>query len=153
MKVKTRYSLAAILLIALLLASGCESSVNYKPPAGSKGTAITHYSFGKMTIDGKDYDGDLTIRPGGEVKNWSIDLGSHMLDADDLTPLITEAIKTVIIGTGNSGAVDLSEELQQLLDQLRVKGVRIIVDKTAAAVKQFNETAKEGLLACFHLNC
>ena len=112
MKAKTRFSLAAILLIAFLLASGCDSSVNYKPPAGSKGTAITHYSFGKMTIDGKDYDGELTIKPGREVKNWSIDLGSHMLDTDDLTPLIIEGVKTVIIGTGNSGAVDLSEEVR-----------------------------------------
>lgn len=142
-----------ILFAALLLVTACESSVNYKPPPGSTATAITHYSFGKMTIDSKDYDGDLIILPGGVVKNWPIDLGSHMLHPDDLAPLITEEIKTVIIGTGNAGAVELSDEVQKLLEELREKGIRIFVDKSGTAVKQFNSTSKEGLLAFFHLNC
>ncbi len=153
MKVMTNFFLVAMLLIALLLASACDNSVNYRPPAGSTEIAITHYSFGKMTIDGKDYGGDLTILPGGEVKNWLIDLVSHILHPDDLAPLITERVKTVIIGTGNIGAVYLSDETQKLLDELRKKGIRIFVDKTGAAVKQFNATSKEGLLAFFHLNC
>jgi len=153
MKNRSRFYLVAIVAIAILFSSGCDSSVNYKPPAGSIGIAITHYSFGKMTIDGKDHDGDLIILPNGKINNWSIDLGSHMLNADDLVPLITEGIKTVIIGIGNSGAVELSDDAQDLLDRLKKKGLRIFVEKTATAVKQFNETPKEGLLACFHLNC
>jgi len=123
------------------------------PPAGSTETAITHYSFGKMTIDGKDYDGDLVLLPNGEVKGWPIDLGTHMLQPDDLVPLLNEQVKTVIIGTGNAGAVELDDEIQTLLDDLRQKGVRIFIENTVEAVKQFNASPKEGLLACFHLNC
>ena len=153
MKVMNRFLVVPILLIWLLFASACGSSVNYTPPAGSTDTAITHYSFGKMTIDGKDYDGDLTLLPGGEVKGWPIDLGTHMLQPDDLAPLLNDQVKTVIIGTGNAAAVELGDEMQKLVDDLRKKGVRVFIDNTVEAVKQFNATPKEGLLACFHLNC
>jgi hypothetical protein len=153
MKDRSKLYLVAILLIAILFLSGCDNSVNYNPPASSIGMAITHYSFGKMTIDGKNYDVDLMILPNGKIKNWAIDLGSHMLNADDLTPLITEETKTVIIGTGNSGQVKLSDDAQKLFDRLKIKGVRIFVEKTGTAVKEFNKIPKQGLLACFHLNC
>jgi len=153
MKKMTRFFVISILSIGLSFTTACGSSVNYTPPAGSTEIAITHYSFGKMTIDGKDYDGDLTLLPGGEVKGWPIDLGTHMLNPDDLAPLLNEQVKTVIIGTGNAGAVELADEMQKLLEELRKKGVRIFIDNTVKAVKQFNTTPKEGLLACFHLNC
>ncbi len=115
--------------------------------------AITHYSFGLMTIDGKNYFGDLSIHPGGEVKDWIFNHGTHILEPDDIAPFITEKVKYVIIGTGSEGRCELSDELKKLLGELQTKGVGIIVDKTAIAVKQFNTTSKEGLLACFHLNC
>ncbi len=153
MNTMNRFWVVPILLIGLAFATACGSSVNYTPPAGSTETAITHYSFGKMTIDGKDYDGDLTLLPGGEVKGWPIDLGTHMLDPEDLAPLLNEQVKNIIIGTGNAGAVEIGDEMQKLLDDLRKKGVRIFIDNTAEAVKQFNATPKEDLLACFHLNC
>jgi len=153
MNVMNRFLVVPILLIGLLFATTCGSSVDYTPPAGSTDTAITHYFFGKMTIDGKDYDGDLTLLPGGEVKGWPIDLGTHMLQPDDLAPLLNDQVKTVIIGTGNAAAVELGDEMQKLLDDLRQKSVRVFIDNTVEAVKQFNATPKEGLLACFHLNC
>jgi hypothetical protein len=148
-----RFLVVTMLLMGLSFATACSSSVDYTPPAGSTGTVITHYSFGKMTIDGKDYDGDLAILPGGKVKNWPIDLGTHMLSSDDLAPMLDDQIKTVIIGTGNAGAVELGDEMQPLLDDLRKKGVRIFIENTAKAVKHFNATPKDGLLAAFHLNC
>lgn len=153
MNTLNRFLVVLVLLIGLAFTTACGSSVNYTPPAGSTESAITHYSFGKMTVDGKDYDGDLVLLPNGEVKGWPIDLGTHMLQPDDLAPLLNEQIRTVIIGTGNAGAVELGDEMQKLLDDLRKKGVRIFVDNTVEAVKQFNATPKEGLLACFHLNC
>ncbi len=139
--------------LTLLLVFACENTVKYEPPAGSTDTAITFYTFGKMTIDSKDYDGDLIILPGGAVKNWPIDLGTHMLGSDDIAPLITEGVKSIIIGTGNAGAVELSDEVQKLLDKLKTKGVGVFVGKSGSAVKQFNSISKEGLLAFFHLNC
>jgi len=153
MKDRSKFYLVVILVIAILFLSGCDNYVNYTPPAGSIGMAINHYSFGKMTIDGKDYDGDLMILPNGKIKNWAFDLGSHVLSADDLTPLITEEIKTVIIGTGHSNQMVLSDDAQKLFDRLKKKGVRIFVEKTGKAVKEFNKIPKQGLLACFHLNC
>ena len=153
MNTLNRFLVVPIMLIGLVFATACGSSVDYTPPAGSNEAAITHYSFGKMTFDGKDYDGDLTLLPSGEVKGWPIDLGTHMLSADDLAPLIDEQVKTIIIGTGNAGAVELDDEILKLIDNLRKKGINIFIDNTVEAVKKFNATPKEGLLACFHLNC
>ena len=153
MNTLNRFWAVPILLIGLAFAAACGSSVNYTPPAGSTETAITHYSFGEMTIDGKDYDGDLTLLPGGKVQPWPFDLGTHMLFPDDLAPLLNEQVKTIIIGTGNAGAVELADEMEEFLDELRKKGVQIFIGNTVKAVKQFNASPKEGLLACFHLNC
>ncbi len=153
MKLMTRFSLSVLLFIALLVASACQDAVNYRPPAGSTDTAITHYSFGVMKINGKDYYGDLIILPNGEIKYWFINTGTHVLVSSDLTPLITDEVKTIILGTGSQGKFDLADDMQVLLDGLTKKGIQIFVGKTAEAVKQFNATSKEGLLACFHLNC
>ena len=153
MKSLMRFGLAVITPLALLLVFACENTVNYTPPPGSTETAITHYTFGKMTIDSKDFDGDLVILPGGEVKSWPIDLGTHMLSTDDIAPMITDGVKSIIIGTGNAGAVELSDEVRKLLDKLKEEGIQVFVGKSGSAVKQFNSTAKEGLLAFFHLNC
>ena len=153
MKPMKRCVLVVFMALTLLFVFACENTVKYEPPPGSTETSITFYTFGKMTIDSKDYDGDLIILPGGTVKNWPIDLGTHMLGVDDIAPLITESVKSIIIGTGNAGAVELSDEVQQLLDKLKEKGVKVFVNKSGSAVKQFNSISKEGLLAFFHLNC
>ena len=153
MKIKLRFASFAIYSAALFFIFACENAVYYSPPEGSTEMAITHYSFGRMTIDGKDYTGDLSIQPGGEVKVWIINHGTHILDTDDLSAFITVDVKKIIIGTGNAGDFELSDELQRMLEDLKKTGVQTFVDKTGNAVKYFNKTSKEGLLACFHLNC
>ena len=153
MKVLLRFTCVAICSAALFFIFACESAVYYSPPDGSTEMAITHYSFGRMTIDGKDYTGDLSIQPGGKVNVWIVNTGTHILDTDDLDSLITGDVKKIIIGTGNSGDFELSNELQRMLEDLRARGIQTFVDKTGNAVRHFNKTSKEGLLACFHLNC
>ena len=153
MKVIIRCFIFPLLWITFFIVYACDGSVNYTPPAGSSDMAITHYSFGLMTIDGKNYWGDLSILPGGEVKNWIINRETHILETDDIAPLLSDRVKTLIIGTGSSGSCELSDELKKLLNHLEASGTRIVVEKTDAAVMEFNKAAKEGLLACFHLNC
>ena len=48
---KNNFRLLSLLPLALLLAA-CSHDVNYEPPAGNSETAITHYSFGQMVVDG-----------------------------------------------------------------------------------------------------
>ncbi len=153
MNIITKRFLLSFLSVVLLNAVACNSSVNYNPPADSTEMAITHYSFGLMTIDGKNYSGDLSILPSGKIKPWIINRGTHVIEPDDVAPFINKNTKAVIIGTGSSGACKLSYDLRKLLDDLQKRNVHIFVDNTPAAVMHFNAISKEGLLACFHLNC
>ena len=150
-----RFTLHIFLCIGITLyMAGCSENIDFTPPAGSTETAITHYSFGKMVIDGREHDTDLAILPGGKISYWGFDLDSnHIFSKELIKELITDKVKTIIIGTGHSGAASLNAEARELVEQMRAKGVQVHVMATSDAVKLFNKTSKKGLLACFHLNC
>ncbi len=115
--------------------------------------AITYYAFGKMVIDGKDYNGDLAVLPGGNIRDWSFDYGSHSIIPNDFKTLVTDEVKTVIIGTGYDGAAYLTTKGKEAAEQIRARGIQVQVMPTSDAVKLFNASSKQGLLACFHVNC
>ena len=72
---------------------------------------------------------------------------------DDFKALITDDVKTVIIGTGYNGLASLTPKAKELFDQIRAKGIQVQVMPTSDAVELFNGSSKKGLLVCFHLNC
>ncbi|MCP3898510.1 MAG: hypothetical protein GY707_02115 [Desulfobacteraceae bacterium] len=147
-------TLKTILYVSLTInIIGCSNTVEYTPPDGSTEMAITHYAFGKMVVDKKEYTGDLAILPEGEIRAWSFDYGSHSIVPNDFRPLITDRVKTFIIGTGHDSAAYLSKEGKEAIEQLRAKGIKVHVLSTSDAVKLFNASSKQGLLACFHLTC
>lgn len=150
-----RYTLQIILFFGITLSiAGCSNDVDFTPPAGSDETAITHYSFGKMVIDGQDHDSDLVIVPEGKVKYWGFDPdNNHIFSREFIEDLITDKVKTIIIGTGYNGAASLNAEAQELVEQIKSKGIQVHIMPTSEAVKLFNASSKRGLLACFHLNC
>lgn len=149
-----RYTLTVILYVGLIFnTTGCSNNVEYTPPKGSTDIAITYYAFGKMVIDGKEYNQDLAIFPGGKIGGWSFNYASHLITPNDFKALITDRVKTVIIGTGYSGAASLSAEGKKAIEEIRAKGIQIHVLSTGKAVKLFNASSKKGLLCCFHLNC
>ncbi len=148
------YTLFIVFFLGLgLNLMGCSNNVDYDPPAGSAETAVTHYSFGKMVIDGKVHNGDLTIMPGGKVNSWSFNYDSHEIVEKDFKDLVTDDVKVVIIGLGYNGAAFLTKKAKEWIDQLKARGILIHAMPTSKAVKLFNESSKKGLLACFHLNC
>lgn len=57
MKAK-RLQLSLVVAAVLLFLPACSNDYNYETPEGSRETAITHVSFGKMVIDGKERMGD-----------------------------------------------------------------------------------------------
>ena len=145
--------LLGLIILSTLLFFACSNDVNYAPPPGSNETIITHYSFGRMVIDGQNHEGDLIVRPGISVNSWLFDTESHDVFPTDLEHLIDDSTTTLIIGTGYSGRANLTEETRTFINRLHAKGVEVHVLPTGEAVKRFNATPKKGLLACFHLNC
>jgi hypothetical protein len=138
----------------IILAAACSTSdVDYTPPPGSTETAITHYSFGKMVIDGKTYRSDVAILPGGKVSRWSFELSSHEIWAEHLRDFVSDRVGTIIIGTGFGGRAALTAPARDMIDKLKAEGVVVHIDLTSDAVQLYNASPKKGLLAFFHLNC
>ena len=150
-----RYPTAMVICLSIIiLANACSSNdVDYTPPKGSTETAITHYSFGMMVIDGETYESDLIIHPGGEVTRWSFELSTHEILPDNLKKHISNQVKTIIIGKGYEGAAYLSPSAIEMIEKLKSSGVVVHALTSSEAVILYNSSAKEGVLAFFHLNC
>jgi hypothetical protein len=82
--------------------------------------------FGEVTIDGKTYDHDVTVLPGGQVKKRKKKLAkarygtSHRIGPDELERLCADGPEVVFIGTGQSGAVELTAEGREYLGRHHV---------------------------------
>ena len=138
-----------ILLFSVLIFVSCSSENTFIPTAGSKGPAITSYSFGKMIVDGKTYTNELQILPNGTVKKWSPNDPHYILPAD-IEEIVSSSIKTLIIGNGANGEAAIPDETIKFI---KAKSITVHIMNTYEAVKLFNESSKEAMGAIFHLNC
>jgi len=111
--------------------------------------AITYYRFGRMVVDGKTYERDILIGPDKEVKSWRTKF-SHEIQLGDIQDLLGESTRIIIFGIGADKGCWLNQEV---LDYTRSKGIEVHILNTFDAVRKFNSLPKEGLSACFHLNC
>lgn len=119
---------------------------------------IEEYKFGSITIDGKIYDYDVEVRWSGEVLKWWR-AESHVIDLGDIQRAIDQNPDTIIIGTGESGMAKITDRLKQ---ELKSKGIELIVDLTEQATKTFNilndesgeeEGEQNKVIGLFHLTC
>lgn len=119
---------------------------------------IERYKFGKITIDGQNYDYDVEVRWTGEVLKWWRK-ESHVVDLDDIQGAIDQKPDTIIIGIGESGEAKVTEKLKQ---GLKIKNIELIIDLTEQATKTFNiicedsaeeEGEQRKVIGLFHLTC
>jgi len=113
---------------------------------------IERYSFGSMTVEGREFTSDLLIYPDGRVQdNWRRAQG-HSLSVYDITNVLDEAPEKLVIGTGASGMMRVPESV---LEFCKNRGIEVEVYPTASAVTRFNEASEAGtaVAACFHLTC
>lgn len=134
---------------------------------------IEEYRFGSITIDGKTYNHDVEVRwtpkdlapdagtgPTGQalevLKWWRKE--SHIIDAGDITRAVNQNPDMIIIGTGESGIAKVTEGAK---NEIRSRGIELIIDLTDQAIKTFNirkgesggEQKKEKIIGLFHLTC
>ena len=150
-----RFFRSIVVRLGIFLAAvACSANdIDYTPPPGNTETAITHYSFGRMVIDGKTHGSDVAILPGGDIRRWSFEVSSHEISDDHLNPFISDQVQTIIIGTGYGGRAALTASARDVVEKLKSKGVKVHILLSSKAVLLFNDSPKEGLLAFFHLNC
>jgi hypothetical protein len=112
---------------------------------------IERYSFGKIRIDGRDYDADVIVSNGDVHSPWWRQEG-HALSAEDLRTLMREPPDVLVIGTGYFGRMRVSPETLALL---RRKGIDARVARTSEAVEAFNRLQRESarVAAALHLTC
>ena len=100
---------------------------------------VEEYHFGSITINGKTYNYDVEVRWSGEILKWWRK-ESHIIDVDDIKRALEQNPETIIIGTGESGMAKVSDGLKQ---EVKSKGIELIIDQTEQAIKTFNIIVKE----------
>jgi len=111
---------------------------------------IEHYFFGKFVIDGKTYESNVRL-VGGRAEPARY-LPGHELLLSDITPLIDAKPDYLIIGTGASGVIEVSERIRRVVAE---KGIELIVLPTAQACRRYNELLKQNkrIAAFLHNTC
>jgi len=110
---------------------------------------IEDYKFGKITINGRTYSGDLEISQEG-VTLWQIN-DHHCPTIEDIQPAINKNPEVIIFGAGYSGFVNIPVEMQRLI---KSKGIKLIMRKTKEAVEEYNRLSrKKKVIGLFHLTC
>ena len=110
---------------------------------------IDSYSFGSITIEGKDYSHDVIIS-GQKVFSWRR-ATSHEVTINDLDPILEENPKLIIFGTGASGIMEVMPETEEYLGK---QGIKVKILKTGNATQEFNRlSGTPGIVGAFHLTC
>lgn len=128
---------------------GCSSDVNYTPPVGSNEIAINHYSFGKIIVNGKTHENDIVIFADSTVQDWRAQV-NHSIQLIDVMELMTGPVKKLIIGIGSNKGCSVTDDIVKYTAS---KNIELHILDTYEAVKLFNASSKDGLAACFHVNC
>ncbi len=114
---------------------------------------VEHYEFGRIVINGREYTRDVIITPSRIIENWWRREG-HRVYLEDLTKygVFDEEFEVIVFGTGYHGLVVIEQEV---IDELRRRGIQYIAEPTRGAVKRFNELAEQGrkVVGAFHLTC
>jgi hypothetical protein len=111
---------------------------------------IDHWSFGKITVDGKDYTSDVIIYPDRVDQSWWRQEG-HILQKADMKDILVAKPDILIVGTGNEGLMHVPEGTVSFLAS---HGVTVHIEKTGKAVELFNnQPSDKKVVGAFHLTC
>jgi hypothetical protein len=112
---------------------------------------INSTEFGSITIDGKTYDSDIIVSWDGEIKEARTFV-RHLFGNNELKELIKKNPDVIIVGTGDSGFLKVSDEVRSLCKQKNVELVEMISKK---AIEKFNDNLKKGkkVIVFIHITC
>jgi hypothetical protein len=116
---------------------------------------IDRTKFGSMTIEGEQYDRDLIIRLDGKIEKRKKKLSkavygtSHTISLDEARHVYQEGAALLIVGTGQYGMVELSDEAAGYFEE---KGCEVERLPMSEAILAWNE-AKGATIGLFHVTC
>ena len=111
---------------------------------------IESYNFGKIIIDGTEYNSDIIIYKNSiDDKWWRKE--SHNLRIEDIEKILDNKPAILIIGTGCYGLMKVPLELIKYLES---NNIEVIIKRTKAACDEYNTLyQKKNVVAAFHLTC
>ncbi len=110
---------------------------------------IDSVKFGEITVDGKTYYSDLVVFWDGSL---SMRPKSHVFGVEELVRVLERNPDSVVIGTGISGILKITDDARELAE---TKGVKFFMDVSENACDIFNGLVKEGkkAAAVIHTTC
>ena len=116
---------------------------------------IDETSFGSITIEGKAFEYDVLIRLNGEIEKRKKKLSkalygtSHILSLDEAKFVYEKGTKRLIIGSGQDGNVELSNEAADYFER---KHCKVDLLPTPRAIGNWNK-AEGDVIGLFHVTC
>ena len=114
---------------------------------------INSTKFGSVTIDGKIYDEEdnYIVFWDGEIIGLHT-AERHVFGKPELNIILKKNPDMVIVGTGDSGLLRVSEEVRNLC---RRKGIKLIEMRSRGAIIKFNEAfnQEKKVVAFIHVTC
>ena len=116
---------------------------------------IVKTAFGEITVDKNTYDKDIYIFANGDIKKRKKSLAkevygtSHKIGPTELKKLCKGHPRTIFIGTGQSGLVELTDEGQNYLSE---RGIGVKALTTPELIDAFNKYEKQKA-ALIHVTC
>ncbi len=110
---------------------------------------IENHTFGKITIDGKDYQDIKMIKD--KVIPWNY-IEHHTVTKQDIIELFKENPEYVVVGTGYEGLVNVKDDVIELAKE---KNIKLIIENTERACEFYNQLKQEGKIvnAIIHSTC
>jgi hypothetical protein len=116
---------------------------------------IDSTSFGSISVNQTILDHDIVLRWNDDIKKRKKKLSkkiygtSHILSLEEAKHIYQKGTKRIIIGSGQYGALKLSEEADQYF---RKKDCQVTLLPTPEAVEVWN-SAKGKVVGLFHVTC
>lgn len=87
------------------------------------------------------------------MRSWLFDNDTHLVTVDNITRIVSENTKVLIVGVGYNGQASLGEKANKYVEKLKNTGIEVHVLPTSEAAAKFNALPKATMAAMFHLNC
>lgn len=116
---------------------------------------IDRTMFGSVTIEGEVIERDVLIRLNGKVKKRKKKLSkavygtSHTISLDEAEHVYQKGAERLIIGAGQYGLVELSDEAAKYFDQ---QGCEVDLLPMKEAIEVWND-ADGPVIGLFHVTC
>lgn len=108
-------------------------------------------SFGCIIVNGKAYEHDVILTSEGKLKQGRT-AARHVFGKQELFELLFERCEYVIVGTGQSGMMEVLPEVHELAKRFKIK---LYALPTPGAIKLYNRLCQEGkqVAAYMHVTC